>query len=41
VLAARGVGLELEPQRAREPVVQPRGAAGFAAVRERWAAAAG
>jgi xylulokinase len=41
VLAARGVGRELVPQRAVDPVVEPRGEAGAAAVRERWAAAVG
>jgi xylulokinase len=39
VLAARGVGLELVPQRAADPVVQPQRPDDFAAVRERWAAA--
>jgi xylulokinase len=39
VLAARGVGLELVPQRRADPVVEPQPAAGPAAVRERWTAA--
>jgi xylulokinase len=39
VLAARGVGLDLQPQRAAGPLVEPHGAGPFAAVRERWAAA--
>ena len=39
VLAARGVGLELVPRRAPEPVVAPHAVPGAAAVRERWAAA--
>jgi xylulokinase len=37
VLAARGVGLDMVPQRSAGPVVEPRRASGFAAVRERWA----
>jgi len=41
VLAARGVGLELVPQRASEPVMEPQRAADLAAVRERWSAAVG
>jgi xylulokinase len=41
VLAAHGVGLELVPQRAADPVVEPQRPGGFAAVRERWAAAGG
>ncbi|MCW2617064.1 MAG: xylB [Modestobacter sp.] len=39
VLAARGVGLEVVPQRATGPVVEPAPQGGFAAVRERWTAA--
>ncbi|QXG77877.1 carbohydrate kinase [Modestobacter sp. L9-4] len=39
VLAARGVGGALVPQRVGDPVVAPRRAAEAAAVRERWAAA--
>jgi xylulokinase len=39
VLAARGVGVELVPQRVVGPVVEPRRAAEAAAVRERWTAA--
>jgi len=39
VLAARGVGLELAPRRATEPVVDPGRAAAMAAVRERWVGA--
>ena len=41
VLAARGVGTELVPRRATEPVVEPRRPAELAAVRARWAAAVG
>jgi len=41
VLAARGVGLSLVPQRAVEPVVEPRPGAGSDGIRERWAAASG
>jgi xylulokinase len=41
VLAARGVGLELVPQRSSGPVVAPQRRGGFAAVRERWSAAVG
>jgi xylulokinase len=39
VLAARGVELELVPQRSSDPVVEPQRRGGFAAVRERWSAA--
>ncbi|MFQ1001536.1 FGGY family carbohydrate kinase [Modestobacter sp. SSW1-42] len=39
VLAARGVGRELVPQRVVDPVVEPRQPAAAVAVRERWAAA--
>jgi xylulokinase len=39
VLAARGVGLELVPQRATDPVVDPRDRAAARVLRERWAAA--
>jgi len=39
VLAARGVGLQLTPQRATQPVVAPRQAAVLRDVRERWTAA--
>ncbi|MCZ2829632.1 FGGY family carbohydrate kinase [Modestobacter sp. VKM Ac-2986] len=38
VLAARGVGLDLVPQRVGDPVVEPREQAAAAVVRERWAA---
>jgi xylulokinase len=41
VLAARGVGLELVPQRAADPVLEPQRPGGFAAVRERWAVGRG
>jgi xylulokinase len=39
VLAARGVGLEVVPQRAADPVVDPRRPGEAAAVRDRWTAA--
>jgi xylulokinase len=39
VLAARGAGLELVPQRSPGPVVQPRADPALAAARDRWAAA--
>jgi xylulokinase len=39
VLAGRGLGRELVPQRVGDPVVEPRQPAEAAAVRERWAAA--
>ncbi|WP_138760585.1 FGGY family carbohydrate kinase [Modestobacter altitudinis] len=39
VLAARGVGLDLVPQRAQGPVVEPRRPGGAAELRERWSAA--
>ncbi|MGY1749746.1 FGGY family carbohydrate kinase [Modestobacter sp. SYSU DS0511] len=41
VLAGRGVGLELTPQRVRGPVVEPRTAPQLRAARERWTAAVG
>jgi xylulokinase len=41
VLAARGVGLDLVPQRMAAPAVEPRRPEVSAAVRERWSAAVG
>nr|WP_221204141.1 FGGY family carbohydrate kinase [Modestobacter versicolor] len=41
VLAARGVGLAVTPERAADPVVEPRRPGSAAGVRERWAAAVG
>jgi xylulokinase len=41
MLAARGVGLDVVPQRTVDPVVEPRRPTGSAAIRERWSAAVG